>query len=128
LTLFSLLRTMSNMTTILIHDDTLTVSFTFAEKVAGLLRNQQIPLSAVRDVEMVPDGLAAARGLRAPGLGLPGRRKLGTWRSRTGKALVAVHGPGPALRVTLTGHRYTSLLVSTDASDELAASLSGRTR
>ncbi|WP_295657756.1 hypothetical protein [uncultured Nocardioides sp.] len=116
------------MTSVRVQRDTLTVSFTTGEKVAGLLRDQHIPLSSVRGVEVVPDGLAAVRGLRAPGLGLPGRRKLGTWRSRTGKALVAVHGHGPALRVTLTGHRYASLLITTDAPKELAASLSGHTR
>ena len=111
-----------------VQGDTLLISFTLGERVAGFLRDQQVPLPAVRSVAVVPDGLAAARGLRAPGLGLPGRRKLGTWRSRTGKALVAVHGHGPAVRVTLTGHRYTSLLVTTDAPHELAASLAGHTR
>jgi hypothetical protein len=116
------------MTTLSVRDDTLTVSFTTGEKIAGLLRDQRIPLTAVRDVEVVPDGSAATSGVRAPGLALPGRRKLGTWRSRTGKGLIAVDGHRPALRVTLTGHRYTSLLVSTDAPEELAASLTDPTR
>lgn len=116
------------MTTITIAHSTLTVAFTRAEKVAGLLRDQHIPLDAVSNVEVVPDGLAAAEGLRAPGLGVPGRRKLGTWRSRAGKTLVAVRGRGPAVRLTLAGHRYATLLVTTVAPFELeknlAASLS----
>ena len=120
------------MTTIAVHDSMLTVAFTTTEKVAGLLRDQHIPLSAIRAVDVVPDGLAAVRGLRAPGLALPGRRKLGTWRSRTGKTLVAVHGHRPAVRLTLTGQRYASLLITTDAPEELqkklAAYLSGRAR
>jgi hypothetical protein len=66
----------------------------------------------------------AIRGLRAPGLALPGRRKLGTWRSATGQVLVAVHGHRPAVRIVLDGQRYTSLLIATDAAEELLASLS----
>ncbi|MFC7723636.1 hypothetical protein ACFQW6_00865 [Nocardioides sp. GCM10028917] len=120
------------MTTLTLDGTTLTVSFTRAEKVAGFLRDQHVPLAAVSAVEVVPDGLAAAKGLRAPGLGLPGRRKLGTWRSRTGKTLVAVRGHGPAVRLTLTGHRYATLLITTDAPEklqsELAAHLSDRAR
>jgi hypothetical protein len=95
LTSFPEVRTMSIMTSTRVQGHTLKVSFTLAEKIAGLLRDQDIPLSAVRAAEVVPDGLAAARGLRAPGLALPGRRKVGTWRSPTGKTLVAVNGPAP---------------------------------
>jgi hypothetical protein len=116
------------MTTARVHDATLTVSFTTAEKIAGLVRDQHIPLSAVRAVEVVPDGLEAARGLRAPGLALPGRRKIGTWRSSAGKSLVAVHGHRPAVHLTVEGQRYATLLITTDAPEELAASLSHRAR
>lgn len=112
------------MTTIRIHDGTLTVSFTTIEKVAGLVRDQHIPLAAIRAVEVVPDGIAATSGVRAPGLALPGHRMVGTWRSRTGKALMAVHGRGPAVRITLDGQQhYTSLLISHDDADTLATSL-----
>jgi hypothetical protein len=114
------------MTTLRVLDDTLTISFTTAEKVAGLVRDQQIPLTAVRAAEVVPDGLEAARGLRAPGFALPGRHKVGTWRSAAGKTLVAVHGHRPAVRLTLDGHRYTSMLLTADTPEALAASLSHR--
>jgi pimeloyl-ACP methyl ester carboxylesterase len=112
------------MTTVRVHDSTLTVSFTTAEKVAGLVRDQRIPLTAVRGVEVVPDGLEAARGLRAPGIALPGRSKVGTWRSAAGKSLIAVHGHSPAVRLTVNGQRYASLLITTDTPEKLAASLS----
>ena len=116
------------MITARVHDGTLTLSFTPAQKVAGLLRDQQVPLTAVQAVEVIPDGLEAARGLRAPGLALPGRHKIGTWRSSAGKSLVAVHGHRPAVRLTLDGQRYTTLLLTTDAPEELAASLSHHAR
>ncbi len=114
------------MTMLRIGDATLVVSFTRPEKVFGLLRDQHIPLTAVHGVEVVPDGLTAAKGLRAPGLGLPGRRKLGTWRSRTGTTLVAVRGHGPAVRVTLAGHRYAALLVTTEDPEGFREELTAR--
>jgi hypothetical protein len=116
------------MTTARVRDTTLVVSFSAAEKIAGLLRDQHIPLTAVQAVEVVPDGLKAARGLRAPGLSLPGRRKIGTWRSRAGTSLVAVHGHRPAVRLTVEGQRYATLLITIDAPEELAASLSHHAR
>ncbi len=56
------------MTTATVHPDVLEISFTRREKIAGLVRDQLIPLTAVTAAEVVPDGLAALRGIRAPGL------------------------------------------------------------
>ncbi|MGY1666885.1 hypothetical protein [Geodermatophilus sp. SYSU D00696] len=99
---------------------TLRVTLTRAEKVLGLLRDLEVPLTAVHSAEVVPDGLAAARGLRAPGLGLPGRRLIGTWRRRGSKAFVSVRR-GPAVRLHLTGQRFDTLLVSAGDAAAVAA-------
>ena len=48
-----------------------------ARRFAGLLRDQRIPLTAVRKVYVVPDGLEAARGLRAHSLAPPRLREVG---------------------------------------------------
>lgn len=101
----------------------LRISLTRAEKALGLLRDLQVPRSAVTAVEVVPDGLAATRGVRAPGLGLPGRRKIGTWRGRGEKTLVTVQRGQPAVRVRLTGQRFDTLLVGTDDAAALAGTL-----
>jgi hypothetical protein len=111
------------MTTITLHLDSLSVSFTRAEKVAGLIRDQRVPLSAVRAVDVVPDGLAATHGVRAPGLGLPGVRKIGTWRARTGNTLVSVRAGRPALRISLEGQRYAELLLDVERPAEDAANI-----
>ena len=111
------------MTTLRTTDDHLEVRFTAAEKLAGLLRDVRVPLSAVRGVEVVADGLSAARGVRAPGLGLPGLRKIGTWRTRSGKDVVAVRRGQDAVRVHLAGQRWASLLIGTDDAAAVAASV-----
>ena len=114
------------MSSIHVSDDTLTVRLTPLTKLAGLLRNQVVPLTAVTAVEVVQDGLAAARGLRAPGLALPGRRKVGTWRGRGARRLVDVRRGQPALRLQLRGERYEELLLGHDDAAELAERLSVR--
>ncbi|MGY1833392.1 hypothetical protein ACI8AA_23495 [Geodermatophilus sp. SYSU D01180] len=106
---------------------TLRITLTPAERVLGLLRDLEVPLSAVRSAEVVPDGLAAARGLRAPGLGLPGVRKIGTWRRRGGKAFVSVRR-GPAVRLELAGQRLDTVLLTVDDAPAVVAALSGTPR
>lgn len=111
------------MTTIHLADDTLSVRLTRRERLAGLLRDVDVPLAAVRDVGVVPDGAAAARGLRSPGLGLPGVRLVGTWRGRGHRALVVVHGRRPAVRIRLEGERWTELLLGVEDPHATAAAV-----
>jgi hypothetical protein len=72
---------------------------------------------------VVPNGLAAPTGIRAPGLGLPGRLKLGTWRARGATSLVAVRRGQPAVRVGLVGQRYDYLVLGVDDAERLAGEL-----
>jgi hypothetical protein len=116
------------MATLQLTPSELTVTLTRAEKILGLLRDVQVPLSAVRSVEVADDALQAAHGVRAPGLGLPGVRKIGTWRRRGERTFVSVRKDQPAVRVELRGCRYDVLLVGTDdavaRAAEIAAALS----
>lgn len=98
----------------------LTIELTPAEKLAGLHGDVTVPLTAITDIEVVPDALAAAHGLRAPGTHLPGVRKVGTWRTTHGAEFV-VAGRGQAgVRLTLTGQKLASVLVGDDDADALA--------
>jgi hypothetical protein len=116
------------MTTVQVTPDALEVRLGPWEKVLGLLGDLRVPCSAVSDVEVVADGLGAPTGMRAPGLAVPGRIKLGTWRRRGSKQYVAVRAGEPALRVTLTGQRYESLLLGTPDANDLAGKLRGTDR
>ncbi len=115
------------MTSIHVADDALTVRLPLASRIAGLLGDQVIPRSAILSAEVVSDGLAAARGLRAPGLAIPGRRKVGTWRGRGARRFVDVRRGQPALRVRLQGQRYDELLIGHDDAVALAAQLAPST-
>ncbi len=117
-------RDNARMARLTLTQDTLQLRFTTTEKVLGLVRDHEFPRSAIASARVEQDGLAAVRGLRAPGLGLPGIRKIGTWRGQ-GRTLVSVRRGAPAVAVELTGQRFARLVVAIDAdATALAAELS----
>lgn len=111
------------MTTINLSETHLQVRFTPLEKVAGLVRDLDVPRSTVTAATVERDGLSAARGIRAPGLGLPGVRKIGTWRGRRRRTLVSVRRDQPALRLTLSGAKYDEILLGLDDAETWAGRL-----
>jgi hypothetical protein len=111
------------MSTLTIQNGTITITLTAGEKVAGLHGDLEFPLSAVTAVEVVPDALAAAHGLRAPGLSLPGVRKVGTWRTREGSEFVVASAGQPAVRLHLRGQKLSSVLVGDPDADEIARAI-----
>jgi hypothetical protein len=112
------------MARLTITDNTVQLRFTTAEKILGLVKDQEFPREAVLSARVEQDGLSAATGVRAPGLGLPGVRKVGTWRGK-GRTLVSVRRGEPAVVVELTGQKFDRLVIGVEAdAADLAASLS----
>ena len=111
------------MSKLLIHDRTITIHLTTGEKVAGVHGDLEFPLSAVAAVDLVPDALAAAHGLRAPGMSLPGVRKVGTWRTREGAEFVVASAGQPGVRLHLQGQKLSSVLVGDLDADKLARTI-----
>ena len=111
------------MSAVSLTSQELVIELTTAEKVAALHGGIRIPLSAITDVEVVPDALGAVRGVRAPGLALPGRVKIGTWRSREGAEFVVARRGQVGVRLTLTGHELASILLGDEDAEEVAERL-----
>ena len=111
------------MSTVHVTADRVRIHLELAEKIAALHGDLDLPRSAVRAADVVTDGLAATRGLRAPGLAIPGRVKTGTWRGRGARHFVAVRRGLPTLRLTLHGQRYDTVLVSVPDAAAVAATL-----
>jgi hypothetical protein len=102
----------------------LVVELTRREKVAALHRDVRVPRGAVRRAALLDDGLAAVRGLRAPGLHVPGRAKIGTWRGPGGRVFAVVRRQERAVRIELaTGQRYRELVVGGPDAAAAAAAL-----
>jgi hypothetical protein len=113
----------THMTTTRLTSDVLEIRLTPAERIAALHGDLRLPRGSIRSADVLAEGLGAVRGLRAPGLALPGLVKLGTWRGRGGSRFVAVRRGQPALRLTLTGGRFDTVLVSTPHAAAIAAEL-----
>jgi hypothetical protein len=109
------------MSTLALGSDVLVIELSAAEKIAGLHGDVRIPLAAITGIEVVPDALAAAHGLRAPGLSLPGVRKVGTWRNRAGSEFVLARRGQGGVRLTFAGQKLTSVVLGDDDAEALAA-------
>ncbi|MFI6432117.1 hypothetical protein [Rhodococcus oryzae] len=115
------------MGTLTVNDRTLRLTLSVLEKLGALHGDVEIPLSSIRAVEVCPDGPSAPRGMRAPGLGVPGGRKLGTWRSRGRREFVDVRRGQPAVRIELAGQPFAALMVGVDDPQSVARQLGGPT-
>lgn len=102
------------MPTLELTDQALLVRPAPGEKVAGLLRDLDVPLASIRSAVVVPDGLAAAKGLRAPGLGVPFVAKIGTWRRRGGSTSYVVARRRASLVLRLEGQPHDTVVVTVD--------------
>jgi hypothetical protein len=111
------------MSTVSVSNGRLTVRLRPWEKVAGLLGDLDVPVTAVAAADAVPDGTRALQGFRAPGLGVPGGPRIGTWRGSGATRWVAVRPGRPALRLLLRGQRYDEVLVTTPDAEALAGDL-----
>ena len=102
--------------------DEFAVTLERGERWWGLLRDLRVPLRAVVAVEVVRDGWAAVHGLRAPGLG-GWKRRIGTWRAKGDKQYVSVRRDQPAVKLTLRGQRYRTVLIGLDDAEQVAAEI-----
>jgi len=92
--------------------DELRVELTGREKWSALRRSElTVPWSQVEDVEAVAEPYRLVHGLRAPGLSIPGRTRIGTWRSAGRKSFVVSHKGRSGLRIRLRDNKYEQLLI-----------------
>ena len=101
----------------------LRLSLSRLERLAGLHRDVEVPLTEVVEVHAVDDAWSALRGIRAPGTGIPRVLMIGTTRSKGLKDFSVVRGRGPAVVVTLSVGEFSRLVVSDPAADRTAAHL-----
>jgi hypothetical protein len=96
--------------------DELVVRLSALEKAESLHGDIRVPMSSVRDVEVLEDAIHAVRGLKFPGTRWPGKVAVGTFVGRHGKKTFAVvhHDTPRGLRERLEGAAFDELLVGCD--------------
>jgi hypothetical protein len=112
-----------------VHDDELVVSLAGWDAWWALKRSIDVPMASVRSVEVWDDPFADAwRGLRLPGTSVPGYRA-GSYRRREEWRFYVVRAGHSALTLDLANHRYSKIIVRTEAPEadrERLAPLAGR--
>ena len=98
------------MATITVDGLTIRVAFPTREKLLGLVRDYEVPVSSVVGAREVGAWRDDLRGLRV-GLSLPKIWMLGTWFGRRHRQLVALRRNRRAVYVVLRGEKYDELLV-----------------
>lgn len=92
-----------------------------AEAIHGEVR---VPLSAVREVEVLDDALGEVHGIRAPGTGFPGVVAVGTYLHAGARTFAVIHhGARRGVRVRLEGAEFDALIVGCADPESVAASL-----
>jgi hypothetical protein len=100
-------------------DTTLTVALSPIEMLGAMHRSLTIPLEHIVSVRVSSAPRRELRGIRAPGTGLPGVIRLGTWRGRNGKDFAAVYRNRPVLVVDLADEAFQRLVVTVADADAI---------
>jgi hypothetical protein len=114
------------VSTIELLDGDLAVRLAPWERLVCLRRTDvEVPAGGVVRAFRVEDPWHVLRGVRMPGLGLPGVAALGTWVWRSahgsGRDFVAVRGHGPGVVLDLTGCAFDRLVLSVDDPSEITS-------
>ena len=115
------------MVSIRLDEGALQVNLSRGEKLSALRRTDVvIEWRQVRSVEAVADPIRLVHGLRAPGLGIPGRTKIGTWRSKGHKTFAVTHKGAPGVRIMLQDNTFDEMLLSVKDAVTLAGEIASR--
>ena len=90
------------------------------EKVFGFHSSPQARYDEIVSVRKLKKAWSwqVMRGIRAPGVGLPGIVALGTWRVRRGKNFMVVYRKKQAYSITFSSGDFNQWIISPDNTEE----------
>jgi hypothetical protein len=96
------------MAHLFINGDKVQFKLSIAESLGAFARTQEIAISEIDSVEIVPNPWTnqVLKGVRAPGTGIPFVVLLGTMRYRGGKDLCAIYKRRPSAIITVKSGPY----------------------
>ena len=111
------------MAQLVVGTDEVRVRLSRGEKIGGLHGDLAAPLNRVRDAEAVAEPYLVVRGIRAPGLGVPGRIKIGTWRSKGCRTFAVARRGQPGVRIRLHDNTFDQVVLSVPDGPGLVAAI-----
>ena len=118
---------MARLTT---SDGSVTLALTRTERLVGFHGDITAPLASITAVRAADDLWDELRGVRAPGIGIPGVLLVGSLRGGFGRDFAAIHRPGSGVVLEFDGEPFRRWVVSLEDRHGVAAALltaSGRT-
>lgn len=103
-----------------VEDDRVVVLFSGRQAVMALARQVSVPLSAVREVRVEPDGWDVELGWRVGGTAVPRRLAFGRFRRHGVRTFAAVYAGEPALVLELEGDHWDRLVVAVEDAEGAA--------
>jgi len=101
------------MNTVSISDSALIVEPQGLDKFWSFTRRLEVPLAHVRGASFDPGANNQPKGIRAPGLALPGKWA-GTFHREGERAFWNVSTPGETIVIELSDEHYTRLVLTVD--------------
>lgn len=101
------------MNTVTVTDSLLIVEPRGLDKMWSFRRELQIPLAHVRGATFDPGANDEPKGLRAPGLSIPGKWA-GTFNKDGDKSFWNVSGPGATVVIELADEHYARLVLTVE--------------
>ena len=83
-------------------------------KLWGLVRRIEVPLAQVKGATHDPGAAEERKGMRAPGLGVPGHKWVGTWHKDGERHYWNVTGGSDAVVVEVSTRRFQRLFLSVE--------------
>ncbi|MFF5092730.1 hypothetical protein [Streptomyces niveus] len=99
------------MARVSVDGENLVVEIEGIDKIWALKSRLVAPLNKVRGVTADPGAVKEPKGLRAPGVHVPGVVVAGTFYQDGERVFWDVRDPAKAVVITLTQHRYARLVV-----------------
>lgn len=110
-------------TQLVVDRDHLVVRLSLRDRIFALRGDVRIPVREIESVRAIGDGRRAVTGVRAPGLGVPFARMIGSWRTADGTTFAVVRGSRPAVVVTTHSRTPRRIVVSDERARRRAAQL-----
>lgn len=103
-----------------VEQDRVVIRFTGPQAVMALARQVSVPVAAVREVRVEPDGWDVELGWRVGGTAVPRRLAFGRFRKSGRRTFAAVYAGEPAVVLQLDGDHYDQVVVSVEDAEAVA--------
>ncbi len=115
------------MNTVTVERDHLVVEPRGLDKIWSFTRRLEIPLTHVRGATVDPGANAEPKGIRTPGLEIPGKAA-GTFRRRGERTFWNISRPRDTIVIELVDEKYQRLVLTVDGPRELVQRINNAAR